>query len=235
MIRVAIVEDDAVARAVVREQLDRYTAETGTAFTATEFSDAVSFLDSYRPVYDLVLLDVELPYLYGTEAAKRLRELDPVVLLVFMTNMAQYAIHGYAVNALDYILKPVSYARLRALLGTIRRLLAAETGTELAIRTPKGLVRVRDRDILYVTAEDHLLLYHTAHGIVESWDTLKTAETLLPKERFFRIGKSVIVNLYTVKVVDGDTVRVGEATFPISRAHKRDFWAALQTTIGGSR
>ncbi len=232
MIRIAIVEDDTAARTAMRAHLDRFAAETGRTFEVKEFSDAVAFLDGYRPLYDLVLLDVEMPYMLGTEAAKRLRELDPVVLLVFVTNMAQYAIHGYAVNAVDYVLKPVSYARLRALFGKIVRRLEAETGVEITIRTPKGLVRVRDRDILYVNAEDHLLLYHTADGIVESWDTLKTAETLLPKDRFFRIGKSAIVNLLAIKVVDGDTVQVGDTVLSIGRAKKKDFWAALQAALG---
>lgn len=232
MIRIAMVEDDAAAQAVMRAHLDRFAAETGTTFTVTAFSDAVAFLDGYHPLYDLVLLDVEMPYMLGTEAAKRLRELDPVVLLVFVTNMAQYAIHGYTVNALEYLLKPVAYARMRALLYKILHRLNAETGTEITVRTPKGLVRVRDRDILYVSAEDHLLLYHTADGIVESWDTLKTAETLLPKDRFFRIGKSAIVNLLAIKVVDGDTVQVGGTVLSIGRAKKKDFWAALQAALG---
>ncbi|MDO4852930.1 MAG: LytTR family transcriptional regulator DNA-binding domain-containing protein, partial [Clostridia bacterium] len=67
---------------------------------------------------------------------------------------------------------------------------------------------------------------------VESWDTLKTAETLLPKDRFFRIGKSAIVNLLAIKVVDGDTVQVGDAVLSIGRARKKDFWAALQAALG---
>ncbi len=231
MFRIAMVEDNTEARAAIKVHCSRFADETGTELHVAEFSDAVSFLEHYRPVYDLVLLDVELPYLLGTEAARRLRELDPVVMLVFITNMAQYAIHGYEVNAVDYLLKPVPYVRFRALLGKLIRRLDAETGSEVTIRTPKGLVRVRERDILYVTAEDHLLLYHTADGIVESWDTLKTAETVLSAERFFRIGKSAIVNLYAVKVVDGDRVRVGDTTLSVGRGRKKDFWTALQNAL----
>ncbi len=232
MIRVAIVEDDAAARAALQEYLKRYEKETGTAVSVSAFSDAVAFLDGYRPVYDAVFFDVELPYLLGTDAAKRLRILDPLALIVFVTNMAQYAIRGYEVDAVDYLLKPVAYPRFRVLMNKLCRRLRFLAGSEIGIRTPDGLVRIHDRDLLYVSAEDHLLLYHTAERVYESWDTLKSAEALLPRERFFRIHKSVIVNLLYITIADGDTVRIGDTVFSVSRSRKKDFFAALQAALG---
>ena len=98
MVRIAIVEDEAAVREQLQGYIQRYTRQYGTKFAVTEFSDGVEILDAYRPVYDIVLLDVEMKHLDGMETARRIRELDRDVVLLFITNMAQYAIKGYAVG-----------------------------------------------------------------------------------------------------------------------------------------
>ena len=92
MIRIAMVEDEAAVREQLQGYIQRYTRQYGTEFAVTEFSDGVEILDAYRPVYDIVLLDVEMKHLDGMETARRIRELDRDVVLLFITNMAQYAI-----------------------------------------------------------------------------------------------------------------------------------------------
>ena len=109
MIRVAIVEDEEAVREQLLGYVQRYTRQYGTTFEVRTFSDGVEILEGYRPVYDLILLDVEMKHLDGMETAQRIRALDSDVMIVFITNMAQYAIKGYAVGALDYVLKPVPY------------------------------------------------------------------------------------------------------------------------------
>ena len=109
MIRIAMVEDEAAVREQLMGYVQRYTRQYGTEFSVTEFADGVDILENYRPVYDIVFLDVEMKHLDGMETARRIRALDADVVLIFITNMAQYAIKGYAVGALDYVLKPVPY------------------------------------------------------------------------------------------------------------------------------
>ena len=97
MIKIAIVED------AVRDQLTdyvrRYTRQYGTEFEVTCFTDGDEILENYRPAFDIIFLDVEMKRLNGMETAQRIRELDDDVLLIFITNMAQYAIKGYSVGA----------------------------------------------------------------------------------------------------------------------------------------
>ena len=109
MIRVAIVEDDAEVQGVLQEYVRRYTRQYGTEFEVTLFADGVDILDDYRAVYDIIFLDVEMKHLDGMTTAERIRQMDAEVILIFITNMAQYAIRGYSVGALDYVLKPVPY------------------------------------------------------------------------------------------------------------------------------
>ena len=78
----------------------------------TVFADGVDILEDYRAVYDIIFLDVEMKHLDGMTTAERIRQMDADVILIFITNMAQYAIRGYSVGALDYVLKPVPYLPL---------------------------------------------------------------------------------------------------------------------------
>ena len=98
MTRIAIVEDEAAVREQLAGYVQRYTRQYGTQFEVTMFTDGVEILEDYRPVYDIIFLDVEMLHLDGMETARRIRELDSDVLLIFITNMAQYAIKGYAVG-----------------------------------------------------------------------------------------------------------------------------------------
>ena len=109
MYTIAIVEDDKTQAASLKEYLLRYAAENGEAFAVKTFSNAVIFLEKYTAVYDVVFMDIKMPYLNGIAAAHKLRELDKGVLLFFITSLTQYAIRGYEVDALNYIVKPVEY------------------------------------------------------------------------------------------------------------------------------
>lgn len=123
MIRVAIVEDDAEVQGVLQEYVRRYTRQYGTEFEVTVFADGVDILEDYRAVYDIIFLDVEMKHLDGMTTAERIRQMDADVILIFITNMAQYAIRGYSVGALDYVLKPVPYfAFSQQLLKAVSRL-----------------------------------------------------------------------------------------------------------------
>ena len=136
MIRVAIVEDDAEVQGVLQEYVRRYTRQYGTEFEVTLFADGVDILDDYRAVYDIIFLDVEMKHLDGMTTAERIRQMDAEVILIFITNMAQYAIRGYSVGALDYVLKPVPYFAFRS--SCSRRFPGWKTGKALPDRAGGG-------------------------------------------------------------------------------------------------
>ena len=107
MYRIAIVEDEAPCREELRGYIERYGQEHGQEFSVYPFADGSEILQNYEPRYDVILLDIEMPRVGGMEAAQAIREVDENVVLVFITNMAQYAIKGYSVGALDFVMKPV--------------------------------------------------------------------------------------------------------------------------------
>ena len=107
--RIAIIDDDADERKTLQASFERLAQESGSAIVIVEFAGADDFLDGYDRSFDLVCMDIDMPGTDGMSAAQRLRQMDADVPLVFVTNMAQMAIHGYAVHALDFILKPINY------------------------------------------------------------------------------------------------------------------------------
>lgn len=109
MVNVAIVEDEIRSADVLCGFLERYGSEKGREFAVSRFTDAIAFLENYVPRYDIVFMDIQLPDMDGMTASRRLRALDRDVILIFVTNMANYAVSGYEVDALDFIVKPVSY------------------------------------------------------------------------------------------------------------------------------
>ena len=109
MIRIAIVEDEQLYADQLAEYMDRFMKETGEQIRLTFFRDGEDIAVSYKPEYDIILMDIQMQFMDGMTAAEKIRALDQKVIIMFITNMMQYAIRGYQVDALDYVVKPVSY------------------------------------------------------------------------------------------------------------------------------
>ena len=233
MIRIAMVEDEAAVRKQLQGYIQRYTRQYGTAFAVTEFSDGVEILDAYRPVYDIVLLDVEMKHLDGMETARRIRELDRDVVLLFITNMAQYAIKGFAVGALDYLLKPVPYFAFSQQLQKAEEKLRRRARHYLAVPVEGGLRRLDTAQIYYMESEGHRVHFYTEEGEFSAPGALKTFEEKLADLPFARCNSGYLVNLAQVKSVQQGLAQVGPYELQVSRPKRKSFLAALADYIGG--
>ncbi|MFC2620775.1 MAG: LytR/AlgR family response regulator transcription factor, partial [Pauljensenia sp.] len=107
MVRIAVVEDEAVSRTLLRDYLTRYGEERALHIDATYFTDGAAIIGDYKPVYDIILMDIQMAHVDGMSAARAIREVDQEVILVFITSAPQFAINGYEVGALSYLLKPL--------------------------------------------------------------------------------------------------------------------------------
>lgn len=233
MIRIALVEDEAEVRAQLQGYVQRHTRQYGTEFAVTEFADGMELLDDYRPVYDILFLDVEMKHLDGMETARRIRELDPEVMLVFITNMAQYAIKGYAVGALDYVLKPVPYFAFSQQLQKVEAQLRRRTRHYLAVPVEGGLRRLDTSRIYYIESEGHRVHFYTEEGDFAAPGALKALEEKLADRPFARCNSGYLVNLAQVQAVQQNTVEVGPYELQVSRPKRKSFLAALTDYIGG--
>ena len=232
MTRIAIVEDEAAVREQLAGYVQRYTRQYGIQFEVTMFTDGVEILEDYRPVYDIIFLDVEMLHLDGMETARRIRELDSDVLLIFITNMAQYAIKGYAVGALDYVLKPVPYFAFSQQLQKAVNQLAKRTRHYLAVPVDGGMRRLDAATIYYIESEGHRVHFYTEDGDFSAPGALKALEEKLTGRLFARCNSGYLVNLAQVSGVQQNTVQVGPHELQISRPKRRAFLAALADYIG---
>ena len=110
LIHVAIVEDDDNYAETIQEYLKKFGKVQQEQFLVSRFHDGYEIVDDYNKAQDIILMDIEMGLMDGMEAAEQIRKVDEQVIIIFITNMAQYALRGYKVNALDYVLKPISYA-----------------------------------------------------------------------------------------------------------------------------
>ena len=227
MIKIAIVEDEHAYAMQLQEYLHQYESETGEVFEISLFSDGDEIVNKYKPIYDIILMDVEMKFMDGMSAAEEIRKVDTEVVIMFITNMPQYAIRGYAVDALDYVLKPVSYfAFSQRLNRAITRMKKRETKT-LAISIKGGTVRLDVANITYIESQGHTLIFHTVNGIYETSGTMKELEKELSELNFYRGNKGYLINLAHVESVkDGCAVVRGEQLL-LSRARKKEFMEAL--------
>ena len=139
MIRIIVLDDDYEAYNTLKIFIDQFSKENNIGFEINYFSNPLSFLDDYTPA-DLILMDIDMPYLNGIETAEKLRSKDPNVLLIFITNYVQYAIKGYSVNAIDYVLKPVKYARFSSLMSRVLKMIIASKNDNIIIKTTDGTI-----------------------------------------------------------------------------------------------
>ena len=139
---IAVVEDSAQDRAVLDSYLEKYQQEKNCHFQITHFSDGDEIALGYKGGYDLILMDIEMTFMDGMSAAEEIRRADPEVLIIFITNSPQYAIKGYAVQALDYILKPLSYYAFCQRMNHVRELLGRRQKHFLTVPCAGGVQKL---------------------------------------------------------------------------------------------
>lgn len=228
MIRVAIVEDNQEYARQLQDYLHRYGSEFGENFDIFTCADGHEIVQDYHSQFDIILMDIEMKYMDGMTAAEAIRRLDQEVVIIFITYMPQYAIRGYAVEALDYILKPVSYfAFSQRLARAISRMKKREQKSVI-ITVRGGTVRLGVSAIHYIESQGHDLIYHTDSGEYCSPGTMKETEEALLPLHFFRGSKWYLINLQQVEgLEDGCAKLKCGQTVPLSRGRRREFMEAL--------
>lgn len=231
---VAIVEDDRQYARQLELLVRKYAQENGVDLEVKVFHDGMEIAGDYRPVWDIILLDIEMPLLDGMSAAERIREKDQSVIIIFITIMAQYAIRGYSVGALDFVLKPINYYALSMKLRKALRIIDSRGERSVMITVKEETYKLPISSIYYVEVTDHRLVYHTAEGEYTTFGTLKSLEKELGSG-FSRCNHCYLVNLKYVDSVQGETVTVSGTPLRVTRAKKKEFMQKLSDycTYGG--
>lgn len=233
MINIAIVEDNEEEAKTLTDFLTQYAGQEHLQFQITQYANAVLLLDSYKANYDLIFLDIKLPRMSGMEAARQLRQIDHSVTLVFVTNMMQYAIEGYAVEAFDYILKPLNYHAFNLKLKRILAHVGGKSEERIVIRAEGETVALQFRDIRYIEVEGHYLNWYLRDKTYRTLGPLKSLGQQLP-ECYCAISRWCVVNMQYVRSVVGDDVLMEGQKLRIGRAYKQNFLRSYaEFMVGG--
>ncbi len=226
----AIVDDEPLAL----DLLESYVQRTPFLALAGKFSSAVQALEELpaHPV-DLIFLDIQMPELNGLEFS---RLLPDQTRIVFTTAFEQYALDGYKVNAIDYLLKPITYpdflaaARKALQWFELIRQEADSKPKSIFVKSDYKLVQIHLRNILYIEGlKDYVKIYEEGQPKpIISLMSMKSMEEQLPADRFIRVHRSFIVQKSKIRIVDHGRIVFGKAYIPISDSYKHAFQSFLE-------
>jgi DNA-binding LytR/AlgR family response regulator len=231
--RIALVEDEREYQENMIRLFHQYEKETKNTILIRTFSDGIDILDDYQACFDVILLDIRMKFQDGMTTARKIRKKDENVILVFVTSLAQYAIEGYEVSAMDFLVKPVSYPQLSRLMQRVtQRLEHKGKNKEILVKDGGGKRKINLRQLCYVEVENHNLIFHTTEGdFRQRGMTMSALETELKPFSFVRANQSYLVNLHYVDEIRGDVVLVGTEQLYLSRGRKKEFMQAFADQI----
>ncbi len=221
MIRIAIVEDDKNYQQELLAHLKTYEKENNEKFQISIFSDGDEIVEDYNAEFDLILMDIEMRFMDGMSAAEEIRKVDSEVVIIFITNMPQYAMKGYEVEALDYVLKPLTYFALARRIEKAIARIQKRTHKYLSIPIKGGIQKISVAKLSYVEIRDHDLIFHTLKETYYSKGTLGAIEEMLEGQNFFRCNKCYLVNLEYIEGLKNNEVIIGDEVIQVSRAKKK--------------
>jgi DNA-binding LytR/AlgR family response regulator len=232
MLKCIVIDDEPLAVKL----LSNYVVKCEFTTLAAAYNNPIEALKNleYLPV-DLILLDVQMPELSGVQFAKIVQGKYPVIIT---TAYEEYALEGYQLDIIDYLLKPISYARFIAAIDRARlrntnvsvpekEVDTSSSQTYIFVKSGYKTQRIDLNDILYVEGMSDYIRIHTSNGTVLTLDSLKGFGASLPADRFMRVHKSYIIALHKLDFIENNRILVGEKRIPIGGTYQEAFWERI--------
>lgn len=237
---ITIIEDEKEQQELLKTFLRKYLNEKMLPYQITTYKNGESFLKEYRQgKADLIFMDIQLGegHENGMEISKALRKIDNDVLLVFVTNMSQFAVEGYSVDAIDFIVKPIQYEPFRMKMEKACHLLLSKSHMKnILISVEGGSKKILAGDILYVEVSNHDLYYHTKNGEYKVRMTLRNALEQLEGLPFSQCNSCYLVNLHYVEKIEKEYVILSNGeSLKMPRTRRKDFLADLGDYLSGAK
>lgn len=222
---VCILEDEIETASVIKSFVLKYCFENNIFVNVTIFNDSFDLIESKKFNYDIFLLDIQLPHINGMDVGKKIREENSNTVIIFITNLANFAIQGYSVGALDFILKPVSYNTFSFRFKNACNLVQTIMKRNVTLVLDGKLRSIDSNEILYFEIMDHKIVVHTLKKTYFAYGTLKEIEKSLSNvsSMYERCNSCYLVNLYNIKEIDKDSVLIGNVSLKISKNKKKNF------------
>ena len=231
MIKIGVVEDDNEQLDVLLEYIKKYFVEHGYNYTVEVFGTATAFQGRKERDFDIIFMDIMLPDGNGWELVKQLREKDKNTIIIFTTNMLQYAVKGYEVRAFDFIVKPFNYNNFALKLESALEMLASKVDDAVWINGKNFQKRVYASQIYYIETQSHYITFHTNEGDFSMYGTLAGAQKMVSSASFALCNRCYLVNLNYVSGIDGEYAKVKDDMLLISRNKRASFLKALNEYV----
>lgn len=224
-INIAVVEDSKEDLANCLSLLNRYAEEKNVKFDIQTFESGDAFLLRFKGQFDFIILDINLSAMNGIDVARMIRKKDEEVIIMFATNLAKYAANGYEVDAIDFALKPLTYASFYLRLERVLKRLKKKEDIFLVIPSGGSIYKVNIMDILYVEVISHDVIFHMLNQEnILTTGTLKKYEEQLKKHWFIRCNSCYLVNARCIKIVEKlDIKLINNEVIGISHPKKKSF------------
>ena len=224
MMDVIIVDDEPLAQEVLETYINKFPTLNLIAKCSNAI-EAFEVLDNNN--IDLIFLDIQMPQISGIDFLKTLANPPHVI---FTTAFSEYAIEGFELNVVDYLLKPISLERFAKAVNKATKLIQEKTSNigktaessadYIFVKADKKLIKLHFNDIFYIEGLKDYVILHTPQKRIVTLQTMKSLETKLPADIFMRIHRSYIVNLGNISVVEGNTVQINSKIIPIGKNYK---------------
>jgi two-component system, LytTR family, response regulator len=221
-VRCLLIDDEPIARRILKAHLAQVEGfeVVGECSSAVE---ALSLLRSLR--VDLLFLDIEMPRLNGLDL---LKSLQPKPMAILITAHREWALEGFELDVVDYLLKPVAFSRFRLALEKYRQRIgpllpapATDASNSLYIRAERKTIKLELHKICYIESMSDYLKIHTLDGMHLTKQKISKLEKELP-DQFLRIHRSYIVNTQHLQAFNSDTITIADKQLPISRSHRHE-------------
>lgn len=233
-LRIALIEDDSNYKNQIDDFLKRFFDDKNK-YSLSYYENAERFLAEFRDgSFNLIFFDIELGDINGMQAAKKVRKIDEDVIIIFETNIAQYALEGYEVNALDFLVKPYSYEDFR--LKLLKALRNIKDDAFIVIDTRDNeKVKLKYSEIGFIETDGHYLIFHVGEKTYSVRGSVKNIEEDFSKYYFYKINSGYLVNMRQIQEIKEDEVVVNNQKLLISRRRKQDFLIAFTRFVGGMK
>lgn len=229
-LRCLVIDDEPLAR----KGLVEYIAEVDFLELAGEFDNPVKAMEAlHAGLADLIFLDIQMPKISGLDW---LRTLKNPPLTIFTTAYSEYAVEGFELEAVDYLVKPIGQERFLKAVWRARDMFELMNSNRsrplqeedyLFIKADNKLVKVPYADILFAEALQNYVTLHTTSRKYITYVTFRSVEDYLPADRFIKVHKSFIVSAARIDAIEGNDIRIGEHFIPISRNLKEEVMEKL--------
>lgn len=232
MYNIAICDDEQDFVEELHEMIGRYARETGTEIRTTTFKNGLELIDRNKIELDLIFLDIQMDMMNGLEAAKRIREKDGKVSIIFLTSLTKYALAGYEYRAWNYIIKPITYVRLKNELDKWVRNYNRDDKMYLLVNNGEGQHRIDLNTLWYLETYNRNVKIHTDKGELISYKKMKELEAELADAHFLRCHSSYLVNPFFVKragkleleLVNGEKLPISQPKRKMVMEKLADYW-----------